>query len=226
MDSPPLIPGDWRRIAAPDAGQLVGRFQMALIELLPPGVHPEKVNMLPKAVRAMPLRCYAQTLLCEVETVRDLEALSTAAFLFGPFGIRIINGSSAMLHDLNEAVGVVLDTPDQAAAYCRFFCSAVHGDLGRFEAIEAEDQLGMVALSDDTRNRIGPIRAVAEGDKWQLATVVRYDNALFWCEFRLDRDGLIVMTTNDPLDLIELPVAESFDFPFRRLPLPDKGTPE
>lgn len=215
-----LIAGDWRSIAFPDGGALTARFQEAWIEALPPGVHSENANIHPKAVFAMPLACYPRTLLCEVETVRDPEYLSIAAFLYGPFGVRLIDGNSTMIHDLNFLEGILLETPEQAAAYGRFFCSAVHGEQGRFEVIEAETQLGSSRIAATSLQRIGAMTAHPNGDRWQLSGVVRYADALFAATFGLDREGLLVMEDEQPLEALEGHRAERFEAPFRLIAFP------
>lgn len=219
----PIIAGDWRDVPSSDAGALVGKFQEAWFQSLEPGTHAASVNIQPKVVRAMPLPCYARTLLCEVETVRDPDALSIAAFLYGPFGIRLVDGFSAMVHTLNESVGVLLETAEQAAAYGRFFCSAVHGSEGRFEVIEVPEQLGDLRLAEDTQERIGPMKAERDDDRWRLRAMVRYGNALFLAVFSLDRQGLIEMVDDEPLEVLEMEdglVGERFEAPFRLLAFP------
>jgi hypothetical protein len=215
-----LIAGDWRAIPYPDAGSLIARFQQAWIAVLPRGVHPEKANILPRAVRAMPLVCYRRTLLCEVETVRTPDDLSIAAFLYGPFGIRLIDGQSTVIHELNEFHGVQLDHPEEAVAYGRFFCSAVHGGEGRFEIVETPDQLGGAKLSASVRDGIAPMAAEQQDGIWLLSATVRYGQTLFQTRFRLDRDGLMEMVDDDVLEVMEELRPERFESPFRILPYP------
>jgi hypothetical protein len=228
MNAPlPLMAGDWREITYPEDGALVRRFQDVWLASLPPDAHAEKTNIHPRIVRAMPLVCYARTLLCEVETVREPDEMSIAAFLYGPFGIRLIDGKSATIHDLNESEGVLLETAEQAAAYGRFFCNAVHGDEGRFQVIEAAEQLGDATPADATRDRLGPMQAEPQDDRWRLSGTVRYGNTLFRAAFDLTREGLISMVDDDLLEIIDGLPGERFECPFRICPLPprDGGKP-
>jgi hypothetical protein len=222
--SPPLqlMSGDWREIPYPKDGALVRRFQDVWLASLPPDVHAEKTNIHPRIVRAMPLVCYVRTLLCEVETVREPDEISIAAFLYGPFGIRLIDGKSAIIHDLNESAGVLLETAEQAATYGRFFCNAVHGDEGRFQVIEAAEQLGDATPADATRDRLGPMQAEPQDDSWRLSGTVRYGNTLFWAAFDLTREGLISMVDDDLLEMFDALPSERFEHPFRISTLPPK----
>src|SRR3546814_7384481 len=55
------------------------------------------------------------------------QGAASAAFLYGPYGAHELDGTSALIHDVNEGGALDVSTADLAADYLRFFCSAVRG---------------------------------------------------------------------------------------------------
>ena len=93
---------------------------------------------------------------------------------------------------------MALDTPARALAYLRLFCTAVHGEGGRFAILETAE-----GLADA---EIAPPRITEEAREALLAeATVRYQDQLFRCCFRLRRDGMVEMQDDEPLPAAALP---------------------
>jgi hypothetical protein len=124
----------------------------------------------------------------------------------------LLDGSSAPIHDANEADPIKLSEA-HALDYLRFFCYFVHGDEGPFLIVENIDHpaLDKSRLEDATRKVIeDAIRPAAyEGRSAEGAYIasgmVLYGNALFSARFSMTENGMIEMIDDEPV-AADLPV--------------------
>ena len=124
----------------------------------------------------------------------------------------LLDGSSAPIHDANEADPVNV-TEQTALDYLRFFCYFVHGDEGPFLVVEDIDHpaLDKDKLEGATRKVIeGAIRPAAFEGKTgegalEASAMVLYGNALFSARFSMTQNGMIEMIDDEPV-AADLPV--------------------
>jgi hypothetical protein len=124
----------------------------------------------------------------------------------------LLDGSSAPIHDANEADPISVTEP-KALEYLRFFCYFVHGDEGPFLIVEDINHpaIDKTKLDDSTRKVIeGALRPAAfEGktDEGNLeaSAMVLYGNALFSARFSISPNGMIEMIDDEPV-AADLPV--------------------
>lgn len=124
----------------------------------------------------------------------------------------LLDGSSAPIHDANEADPVKV-TDQNALDYLRFFCYFVHGDEGPFLIVENIDHpaIDKAKLDDSTRKVIeDAIRPAAfEGrtseGALEASAMVLYGNALFSARFSMTENGMIEMIDDEPV-AADLPV--------------------
>lgn len=124
----------------------------------------------------------------------------------------LLDGSSAPIHDANEADPIKV-TEQNSLDYLRFFCYFVHGDEGPFLIVESLDHpaLDKSKLDDATTKVIeGAIRpATFEGKTaegaFEASAMVLYGNALFSARFSMTENGMIEMIDDEPV-AADLPV--------------------
>ncbi len=124
----------------------------------------------------------------------------------------LLDGSSAPIHDANEADPIKISEAN-SLDYLRFFCYFVHGDEGPFLIVENIDHpaLDKSKLDDSTRKVIeGAIRpATFEGKTpegaYEASAMVLYGNALFSARFSMTENGMIEMIDDEPV-AADLPV--------------------
>jgi len=124
----------------------------------------------------------------------------------------LLDGSSAPIHDANEADPITV-TEAKALEYLKFFCYFVHGDEGPFLIVEDINHpaIDKARLDDATRKVIeGALRPAAfEGktDEGNLeaSAMVLYGNALFSARFSISPNGMIEMIDDEPV-AADLPV--------------------
>lgn len=124
----------------------------------------------------------------------------------------LLDGSSAPIHDANEADPVKV-TEANTLDYLRFFCYFVHGDEGPFLVVEDINHpaLDQGKLEDATRKVIeDAIRPAAfEGrtaeGALEASAMVLYGNALFSARFSMTENGMIEMIDDEPV-AADLPV--------------------
>jgi hypothetical protein len=124
----------------------------------------------------------------------------------------LLDGSSAPIHDANEADPIALNE-GTALEYLRFFCYFVHGDEGPFLIVEGINHpaLDQSKLEPTTRKVIeDAIRQAAFEGKtddgaFEASAMVLYGNALFAARFSMTVNGMIEMIDDEPI-AADLPV--------------------
>lgn len=203
--TPPLMSGPWHQLdpdLTADLRNLLISSQIRCFPLVNAG------SM--AAYRVRPLPFWPDWMWIDA-LVDTRTGPATAAFLYGSHGAHAIEGPSALVHDINEAGLLDVSTPELAADYLRFFCSAVRGDEGPFYLLETADravELGGSALPDDVADAARPIAVKRSVDGWSLEAAVQYGTALFRATFSLSANGLIEMTDDEALhgDLRPVPI--------------------
>ena len=124
----------------------------------------------------------------------------------------LLDGSSAPIHDANEADPIKV-SEQNALEYLRFFCYFVHGDEGPFLIVEDINHPAIdKARLDDAKRRVieDAIRPAAfEGRSaagaLEASAMVLYGNALFSARFSMTENGMIEMIDDEPV-AADLPV--------------------
>jgi hypothetical protein len=124
----------------------------------------------------------------------------------------LLDGSSAPIHDANEADPIKISDAN-SLEYLRFFCYFVHGDEGPFLIVESLDHpaLDKGKLDESTKKVIeGAIRPAAFEGKtaegaFEASAMVLYGNALFSARFSMTENGMIEMIDDEPV-AADLPV--------------------
>ena len=124
----------------------------------------------------------------------------------------LLDGSSAPIHDANEADPVKI-TEENTLDYLKFFCYFVHGDEGPFLIVEDIDHpaLDKNKLEPATKKIIeDAIRPAAFEGKtaegaYEASAMVLYGNALFSARFSMTESGMIEMIDDEPV-AADLPV--------------------
>lgn len=124
----------------------------------------------------------------------------------------LLDGSSAPIHDANEADPIKV-TEENVLDYLRFFCYFVHGDEGPFLIVEDINHpaLDTAKLDDSTRKVIeGALRPTqfegrTQEGAFEASAMVLYGNALFSARFSMTENGMIEMIDDEPV-AADLPV--------------------
>ena len=143
----------------------------------------------------------------------------------------LLDGTSLPVHTLNRhpehgrkelqpgESPLTLDTIAQAQDYLRFFCASIWGDEGPFSVVENQAQLpeGATYQLPAAAKRLGG-RKLANGDFEFKDVYILYGTYVFKAQMQLQRNGMVVMTGDEPVaDLSELPHME-IDKPLRYPP--------
>lgn len=206
--TPPLLPGSWHELdpELTDAlRQLLVSSQIRCFPLVNAG------SMAAYRVRALPFWPEWMWIDALVET---RGGPATAAFLYGPHGAQALDGTSALVHDINDSGVLDVSTADLACDYLRFFCSAVRGDEGPFYLIEATERFAKLSgstLPAPFGEQALPVAAKRSVEGWRLDALVQYGTALFKSRFSLNAAGMIEMIDDEPLRADLPPVSIEFD---------------
>lgn len=124
----------------------------------------------------------------------------------------LLDGSSAPIHDANEADPIKVNEAN-TLDYLRFFCYFVHGDEGPFLIVEDMDHpaLDTAKMDEGTKKVIADaIRPAAFEGKtaegaFEASAMVLYGNAIFSARFSMTENGMIEMIDDEPV-AADLPV--------------------
>lgn len=131
--------------------------------------------------------------------------------LEGPEQSAWLDGSSAPIHDANEAEDLTL-TDRTAANYLRFFCYFVCGDEGAFVLVEAREDIQLAEAVGVTAGDLEPsldtardkahltmVPGVDSDARWVFDAAVAYGDAFFAAAFALVPSGLVEMIDDEPI---------------------------
>ncbi len=124
----------------------------------------------------------------------------------------LLDGSSAPIHDANEADPIAINELN-ALEYLRFFCYFVHGDEGPFLIVESINHpaLDQSKLDASTRKviedalRPAAFEGKTDENAFETSAMVLYGNALFAARFSMTVNGMIEMIDDEPI-AADLPV--------------------
>lgn len=217
---PPFFRAPWRAL---EGEELVDAIAQLAVTLPAHGAL-KADQLLERSVRArrVELPFYTGWTALEILVATD-DGFASSVAVESEEQVMMLWGTSPPIHLLNEEIPVVLDTPEKAEAYLRFFCGAVHGEEGPFRIVnEPEDLLPLWAFQAETEvpkvaERLKPLSVEPlEDGFWKVTTSVLYSNALFESEFRIHPTGMVEMVGDSPL-ATDLPViSETFSEELRR----------
>lgn len=179
-----------------------------------------------RAGRRAGLPFYEQHQLLDLQ-LEGVDGITRAFVAQAEDRITWLDGSSAPVHDLNEAESLQL-TEATVLDYVRWFLFAVRGDEGAFVLLEAHGDLIDVGAGADSlaaaRSKLVPFEFMRrdEEGRFMVRASVAYAGSLFTAEFAVAPSGPIEMTDDEPqvdLDGIDAPEYPPLpDSPATRLP--------
>jgi hypothetical protein len=208
----PFIPGDWRE-QDPEAAAAVLNL-IGAHHRLGPTRTPFPLAGFCDRVRTLPLRCHGGVMLIEVQGRVEGGTVGIASFLLTDDQVLAIDGTSAWIHDLNDAVGPHLLDEGARLDYVRLFMNSVRSGGERFQPVESFESLANRATDDDALHAlcVGHARSIepsgfdAEG-RWLFVLVVCHQRAFFAAALALTPDGMLEMVGEDML-AADVPVRE------------------
>ena len=157
-------------------------------------------------VKRFPLSFYEKAALLELREVAGGIGGGSTWVLENEGVFYRLDGSSAPIHDVNEAASIKVSR-DTAVDYVRFFCFFVNGDEGPFFIVDSLDHpvfiKDKIAAKDrETREKAlrepEVLEVTAEGT-FIVSAVVMYGNALFDAKLAVTETGLIEMIDDEPI---------------------------
>lgn len=208
----PFIPGDWSE-QDPEAAAAVLTLIGAHHRLGPAGT-PFPLAGFCDRVRTLPLRCHGGVMLIEVQGRVEGGSVGIASFLLTDDQVLAIDGTSAWIHDLNDAVGPHLLDEGARLDYVRLFMNTVRNGGERFQPVESFEGVADRAIDADALHALcaGHARLIeasgfdAEG-RWLFLLVVCHQRAFFASALALTPDGMLEMVGEDML-AADVPVRE------------------
>lgn len=196
----PMAPltGPWHELSFDSAAEL--RALLAGESDFVDGAGPTE-NM--KEFRVRPLPFWPDWMWVDALVEADGQPAAAASFLYGPHGPLLLDGTSRIIHDLNDLKLLRIDQEAAACHYLRFFCSAVRGDEGPFYLIESAARFQEIILAFDIPQAVidfaKPLTARRTHDGWRMTALVLYGSALFKAVFAVSLNGMVEMTDDEPL---------------------------
>jgi tetratricopeptide (TPR) repeat protein len=216
----PLMAGAWRT--------LVPREQRVEIERLVAAL-PDK-RLTPERflrVRMQRLNFYDDTTLFEAEIEQKNNGNGIVSYVRHGGKTVVLDGTSWWSRVETNDWPPKIDRVYQATAYLRFFVGSLQSENGRFMLIDrAEDIQWRPDATDEERaditRLIKPLIVQETRDgKWNASGTIQYADTIFYCLFRVFRDGRVEMSTDNPA-AVKLPIiAERFTNGVRELVEPD-----
>ncbi len=126
----------------------------------------------------------------------------------------LVDGGSDGIRELNRKSSLLLERPDQAASYLRFFCDYVAGGEGPFTIVDSGADLPWLSSASRdviaaTQEKLVPFSIARTEQGWKAKANVLYGSVLFTSEFVIKDDGTIEIVSGDPLTG-QLPVAKIY----------------
>lgn len=154
-------------------------------------------------LRAMPLGCFSGSLLYEVQAwLPGQNRAGLMNLVHAPMGLVLLDGTSSPFGLLRQ----LRQTGDAASAlqYAELFCSAVHGDEGRFRIVHSSGDFALDggSIPDTLAAAITPPEAERSqpDDAWEIRAVVHYSGYLFRSRFTLADGQTLEMVEDTILD--------------------------
>ncbi|MEZ5320104.1 MAG: hypothetical protein R2752_22070 [Vicinamibacterales bacterium] len=184
----PLMPGGWYQVSEDSTRGIT-------TELTGTAFPDQGAVSRIRFMRALPLPFYPNGYLLEAETTTASGGYALLTFVRIGRAITWLDGTSAPIYQLNERVGLALDTAEQAAAYVRFFCAAIQDGRDRFVMVEAPQQLdwpessAAVPARTRVRDAVGPLDLSAGSATWEARGAMLHQGLLSSVTLRVHRRG-------------------------------------
>lgn len=152
------------------------------------------------------------------------------AFVYRPGLFDLLDGSSAVLHRINDEGGLVIETPAQALEYAQLFCAAIEGNDGSFYPAPPDHPVTRnpadPELSQSLESLARPAQAESDEGGWRIDLAIAYGVQLFRSELLLRHSGMVEMLDDRPLAGIAPVIIEGWDNNLRsQSPAAPQGDP-
>lgn len=198
---PPFLPADWSEMTRDEASRFI-----EFINRQPPRgiVIPEVAAR----VRMMSPRFYPGTRLVEGAVQWQANQIALFRMILTESGADFLSGASPAVCSPVDLKPVLPDNDPQVISdWLRFFCSAVHANLGPFLLIEqAADLEFRPEVAEDTRTaakkavrKLRRLPDVENAPGHRRSAIVRYGTSLFSAKFRVIPGGMVRMDADHPI---------------------------
>jgi len=211
--APPIIPGNWRNLS----GDMALSTIMAICEWLEDerDIRNLAIDWSVDRARVRNLACYEDTVLVELAAHAGYGRPGLINVIVHEDGMALLNGTSAVIHELNMDLPPLLETHHQRLDYLHLFMNWVHASEGRFQPVAAQEELQARLLPEGievaAHADLSPfIEIEPEEETKALAHytgTVLYGGSLFRAVMAVFPHGIVEMIDDDVL-LAELPVRE------------------
>lgn len=211
--APPIIPGSWRTLS----GDMALSTVIAICEWLEDerGIRNLAIDWCIDRARVRNLSCYEDTVLVELAGHAGYGRPGLINVIVHEDGMALLNGTSAVIHDLNTELPPLLDTHHQRLDYLHLFMNWVHASEGRFQPVSTQAELHARLLPDGIEAAAAadliPFTETAPDEETKAlahyAGTVLYGGSLFRAIMAIFPQGIVEMIDDDVL-LSELPVRE------------------
>ena len=193
---PPLMSGIWQTLEGE-------RFDAMVATLSGTGFGLSDISY----IRSFELPFYEDGQLVEVQVGVGERAQIFAYLVLRDYSVFRLNGTSPPIHEANAQAPVILETPDQVAAYVRFFTHYVNGEEGSFSIVENTSEIPFSSTADlEEFERAQKVMrpfviwpSPSEPDVWMASGTVYYGQSLFHSIFRVVPTGMMEMMGDTPL---------------------------
>jgi hypothetical protein len=161
------------------------------------------------AARFLAPHCYPGFRLVEVLLDPRPLPVRSAVFLMRSDGCVQLNGSSDILHALDQQGALDVSTTAAATQYLQLFCAFVQGDDGPFHIVSDPDVMrsrwkGATAQLEEILATIEPLNVQPEVSSesdvaWRAEAPVLYGTTLFRVTFQIRRSGIVDMVEDEPI---------------------------
>ncbi|MCP5368316.1 MAG: hypothetical protein H6907_10810 [Hyphomicrobiales bacterium] len=201
---------EWARAAAGDGGRRDWEHMeldavRALLARLDPGLPGAPLDPDYTLARTRPLPFYPGHALCELVNPTVMTDGNPRHAVSGDRAARLLDGTNAVVYDLNRTVPIALNGGN-VRDYVRFFFAAVRGRHGHFHVVERLDDINFAGDPDPARQRqvaahLHPlILAEADGDGgYRLRATILFKDGLFAATVAVAADGMVSMADEEML---------------------------
>ncbi|PQZ81788.1 MULTISPECIES: hypothetical protein [unclassified Brevundimonas] len=194
----PAVPGDWIDLDPEAAGEVLRLISAH--HRVGSARAPFPLAGFCDRVRALALRCHGGVMLIETQGRVSGGATGIAAFVLTEDKVLAVDGTSAWIHNLNDAVGPHLQDEGARLDYIRLFMNCVRHDGERFQPTESFEDLADRATDIDLLRDlcVGHARVIepagfdAEG-RWLFLLVVCHRQGFFAIGLALAPNGVVEM---------------------------------
>lgn len=209
----PVVPGQWQELT----GDLALTTVISICEWLEDerDIRNLAADWSIDRIRVRSLACYEDSLLVELGGHAGYGRPGLMNVIVHDDGMALLNGTSLVIHDLNDEIAPCLGTTEQRLDYVQLFMNWVHGENGRFQPVGNEAALRARLLADTpvslnlpALSAFEPTPPPDEADALAFFSgTVLYGASLFRSVMALRQGGLMEMMDDEML-MTDLPVRE------------------